>query len=112
MSEQRTARQQITDEVTSWPGVEAGIGSRGEYGFTVGRRQIGHLHGDRVAHFGFPRPVWTELMEKGRVVRHPIDHPGWAARSIETDDDIRAVIELIRLNYDRVTARNGPPTTV
>ena len=62
--------------------------------------------------FGFPRPVWTELMEQGRVVRHPIDHPGWAARSIETDDDIWAVIELIRLNYDRVTARNGPPTTV
>jgi hypothetical protein len=103
------ASDRITKEVTSWPGVEAGIGKRGEYGFTVGRRQIGHLHGDRVAHFGFPRSVWTELMDQGRVVRHPIDHPGWAARRIENDEDVRAVIELLRLNYDRVTARAGTP---
>ena len=34
----RTASQIITDEVTSWPGVEAGIGRRGEFGFTVGKR--------------------------------------------------------------------------
>ena len=61
MTDTRTASQIITDEVTSWPGVEAGIGSRGEYGFTLGKRQLGHLHGDYVAHFGFPKPVWEEL---------------------------------------------------
>ena len=37
MTDTRTASQIITDEVTSWPGVEAGIGSRGEYGFTLGK---------------------------------------------------------------------------
>ena len=107
MTATRTASQQITDEVTSWPGVEAGIGARGEYGFTVGRRQIGHLHGDHAAHFGFPRSVWEELMAQGRVVRHPIDKPGWAARRIESDADVRDVIALLRLNYDRVVARYG-----
>ena len=35
MTDTRTASQIITDEVTSWPGVEAGIGSRGEWGFTL-----------------------------------------------------------------------------
>jgi Family of unknown function (DUF5519) len=105
----RTASEQITEAVTSWPGVEAGIGARGEFGFRVGRREIGHLHGDRAAHFGFPRSVWDELMEQGRVVRHPIDKPGWAARRIEGDDDVRDVIELLRLNYDRVVARHGVP---
>jgi Family of unknown function (DUF5519) len=105
----RTASEQITEAVTSWPGVEAGIGARGEFGFRVGRREIGHLHGDRAAHFGFPRSVWDELMEQGRVVRHPIDKPGWAARRIEGEDDVRDVIELLRLNYDRVIARYGVP---
>jgi Family of unknown function (DUF5519) len=109
MSSQPTASEQITAEVTSWPGVEAGLGERGEFGFRVGRRQIGHLHGDRAAHFGFPRQVWTELMEQGRVGPHPIDHPGWAARRIENEDDVRDVIELLRLNYDRVVARYGLP---
>jgi luciferase-like monooxygenase len=107
MSETRTASQQITEEVTSWPGVEAGPGRRGEFAFTVGRREIGHLHGDRAAHFGFPKEVGTQLREEGRVGPHPVapHKPAWAARRIETEEDVRDVIALMRLNYERVVAR-------
>lgn len=107
MTEQRTASQQITDEVTSWPAVEAGPGRRGEFAFTVGRREIGHLHGDHAAHFGFPKEVGARLRDEGRVGPHPVapDKTAWAARRIESADDVRDVIELIRLNYDRVMAR-------
>ncbi len=108
MSEFNGANALITAEVTSWPGVEAGPGSRGEYAFTVGRRQIGHLHGDRAAHFSFPKAVWTELYEQGRVDYHPVfpGKPGHASRRIESEDDVRDVIELLRLNYDRAQARS------
>jgi hypothetical protein len=104
-----TASQRITDEVTSWPGVQAGPGRRGEFAFTVGRREIGHLHGDHAAHFGFPKDVWEELRAQGRIVPHPVfpDRAGPAARRIEDDADVRDVIALLRLNYDRVTARDG-----
>jgi hypothetical protein len=106
-----TASERITKEVTSWPGVEAGPGRRGEFAFTVGRRQIGHLHGDHAAHFSFPKQVWAELFEQGRVVYHPVfpGKPGPAARRIESEDDVRDVIELLRLNYDRVASRYGLP---
>jgi hypothetical protein len=99
----------ITDEVTSWPGVEAGPGRRGEFAFTVGRREIGHLHGDHAAHFFFPKPLWRELREQGRIVHHPVfpGKEGPAARRIEGEDDVRDVIALLRLNYDRVAARHG-----
>ena len=105
-TETRTASEIITDEVTAWPGVTAGHGSRGEYGFTVGRKQIGHLHGDRVAHFGFPKAVWQELYDAGRITYHPVfpDKKGWAARQIESDDDVRDVIAMLRLNYDRAVS--------
>ena len=103
------ASETITREVTSWPGVEAGPGRRGEFAFRLGRREIGHLHGDRVAHFGFPRAVWRELMDAGRIVRHPIDHDGWGARAIRSPEDEAEVIALLRLNYDRATARDGVP---
>jgi Luciferase len=111
MSKALTASERITEEVTSWPGVEAGIGRRGEYGFTVGRRQIGHLHGDHAAHFSFPKEVGLALREEGRVVDHPVfpGKPGPAARRIDGEDDVRDVIELLRLNYDRVVARYGLP---
>jgi hypothetical protein len=114
MSESPTASERITEEVTSWPGVEAGIGRRGEFGFTVGGRQIGHLHGDHAAHFGFPKDVGARLREEGRVGPHPVapTKPAWAAKRIETDEDVLDVIELLRLNYDRVVARHGLPEQV
>ena len=103
------ANARITAEVTSWPGIEATTGSRGEWSFRLGKREIGHLHGDRVAHFGFPRAVWAELMDAGRVTEHPIRHPGWAARAITSEEDLRDVVALLRLNYDRAVGRSGVP---
>ena len=100
----QSASQIIIAEVTGWPGVEAGPGRRGELAFRVGRREIGHLHGDRSAHFSFPKQVWAELFEQGRVGYHPVfpGKPGPGARRIESDEDVRDVIALMRLNYERV----------
>jgi len=100
-----TASRRITDEVSSWPGVEAGPGRRGEFAFRLGRRELGHLHGDRAAHFNFPKAVWTELVHEGRIGPHPVfpDAQGPAARAIKSEDDVRDVIALMRLNYDRLT---------
>ena len=100
------ASRKITDEVTSWPGVTAGHGKRGEFAFTFGGREIGHLHGDRAAHFGFPREVGAQLREQGRVGPHPVNPHStkMAARGIEREDDVSDVIALMRLNYDRVAA--------
>jgi hypothetical protein len=99
-----TAHDTITAEVTSWPGVEAATGTRGEWSFTVGRKEIGHLHGSHAAHFAFPKSVWAELKEQGRIDDHPIfpGRIGLASRRIESEDDVLDVIELLRLNYDRV----------
>jgi hypothetical protein len=112
MSKSQSASQRITAEVTSWPGVEAGPGDRGEFSLRLGRRELGHLHGDHALHIGFPKAVWNELYEQGRIDYHPVfpGKPGYAARRIETEDDVRDVIELLRLNYDRGVARHGLPT--
>jgi hypothetical protein len=112
MTREPTASQLIVSEVGSWPGVRVGPGARGaSVAFLVGRREIGHLHGDRAAHFSFPKDVWDELRREGRVVPHPVfpDARGPAARRIETEDDVREVVELLRLNYDRAIARHGLP---
>jgi hypothetical protein len=111
MSITQTASERITEEVTSWPGVSAGPGRRGEFAFNVGRKEIGHLHGDRVAHFGFPKRVWTELFEAGRIGYHPVfpGKPGFGARAIEDDADVSDVIAMMRLNYERVVDQGQSP---
>jgi hypothetical protein len=106
-----SASDTITDAVTAWPGVTAGRGSRGEWAFKVGRREIGHLHGNHAAHFSFPKDVWAQLFEQGRIGYHPVfpGKLGPAARQIDGDADVRDVIALLRLNYDRA-ARHQPRT--
>lgn len=107
-----TASERIIEQVGSWPGVSIGPGDRGaSIAFRVGRRELGHLHGDHAAHFSFPKDTWDELRWEGRIVPHPVfpEARGPAARRIETDADVRDVIDLLRLNYDRVVKRHGLP---
>jgi Family of unknown function (DUF5519) len=111
MGDGQRPSERITEEVISWPGVTAGPGQRGEFSFKVGRREIGHLHGDRAAHFGFPKAVWQSLFKAGRIDYHPVfpGRPGFGARGIETEADVEDVIALMRMNYERVVAKLGLP---
>jgi hypothetical protein len=109
MPELASPSQRITEEVGSWPGVEAGHGRRGELAFKVARREIGHLHGDHAAHFFFPKDTWDELVAQQRIVSHPVfpDRRGPAARRIDDDRDVDEVIALFRLNYELALARRA-----
>src|SRR3954449_10345629 len=101
-----TASEEITAEVTGWPGVTAGHGSRGEFSFKVGRREIGHLHGDHAAHFGFPKDVWQELYDQGRGSYQP-GFPGkarWGPRRGGGPGSLPGALALRRLNYDRAAS--------
>jgi Family of unknown function (DUF5519) len=110
----QTPQERITEAVTSWPGVEAGPGRRGELAFRVGGREIGHLHGSRAAHFVFPKEVGVRLREERRVIDHPVfpGRSGPAARRIEGEADVQEVIRLLRMNYDRIVAVRGVPEQV
>ena len=111
MTRTQTASEMVTEEVTSWPGVDAGPGRRGEFAFTLGRRELGHLHGNHAFHGGFTRKVWQELFDQGRIDYHPVfpGKPGFGARAIESEEDVRDVIAMIRLNYERAVERHGLP---
>ena len=107
MSSRISPSQRITETVISWDGVTAGFGRHGEFAFKVYGREIGHLHGDRAAHFFFDRKTWNALKTAGRITPHPIfpDRQGPAARRIASEEDVDDVIALMRLNYDAVVAR-------
>jgi hypothetical protein len=106
-----TPHDRITAEVTSWPDVSAATGSRGEWSFRIGRREIGHLHGNTVAHFFFAPETWLELAAAGRITYHPVfpEKVGPAARRIASDADVDDVIALLRLNYERRAGSDVDP---
>ncbi|MGH2775155.1 MAG: luciferase family protein [Actinomycetota bacterium] len=50
----------------------------------------------------------------GRIDYHPVfpDRPGPASRRIEDEDDVRDVIELLRLNYVPIRRKKSRPDVV
>ena len=61
-----TIHDAIAREVLSWPGVTKGRHRFGGTEFRCGHRELGHLHGSRLADLPFPLLVRDEL-----VVRRP-----------------------------------------
>ena len=103
--------ERIAGEVGAWPGIEVDRSEEGEVAFKLGVRELGHLHGDGVAHFSFPKSTWRELHDRGRITHHPVfpGQEGPGARRITTESDERDVVALFRSIYDRVVARLGVP---
>jgi hypothetical protein len=100
--------ERILRAVTAWPGITTDVGEYGETDFLLNGRSIGHVHGGHMADIPFPRPVRDELVAAGRTGPHHV-HPdsGWTTLYIRTDADVDETIALLRINYDRVTARAG-----
>jgi Family of unknown function (DUF5519) len=95
----------IAAAVMEWPGVTAEAHRFGGVEFRLGRRELGHLHGDRLADIPFPKRVRDELLKAGRVrPHHVLPDSGWASRTIGSAEDADDVVALLRLNYDRAAA--------
>ncbi|HEY0415224.1 MAG TPA: luciferase family protein [Gaiellaceae bacterium] len=92
----------IEREVGSWDGVTTHPHRFGGVEFRFGRREIGHLHGKRWADLPFQRRIRDMLVETGRAQpHHVLPHTGWVSKQISSDADVRDVIELFRLGYER-----------
>ena len=92
----------IEREVSSWEGVTAHAHRFGGISFRVGRRELGHLHGERWADLAFHRRIRDMLVETGRAQpHHVLPHTSWVSKQIRDEDDLREGIELVRLGYER-----------
>src|SRR5689334_12375200 len=98
----------IAREVSTWPDVTVGRHRFGGTEFRRGSRELGHLHGSRLADLPFPLLVRNELVAAGRAEAHHV-HPesGWVSYFIKDSADVDLVVALFRLNYERPWARHG-----
>ncbi len=100
--------ERIKQEVLSWPGVTAHPHRFGGVEFRLGHREIGHLHGDRLADLPFPTRIRNELVAAGRAVpHHVLPDSGWVSFHVRSIDDVEAASGLFRQNYERLAALSG-----
>lgn len=96
----------ITREVEAWPGVSAHPHRFGGVEFRCNGHEIGHLHGGRQADLPFPVRMRKELVAAGKAeLHHMLPDTGWVTFYIRGPADVAAVVELFRLNYERIVAR-------
>ena len=97
-----SVEERIVAEVGAWNGVTTHSHRFGGVEFRVGRRELGHLHGSRLADLPFPVRVRERLVAEGKAQPHHIlPESGWVSVPIRTDDDVQRVVELFRMNYER-----------
>jgi hypothetical protein len=97
-----TIAAKIQKQVASWPGVTAAVHGGGMIFFHVVKREIGHLHGNRLADLPFPVRIREQLVAERKVDLHYL-HPktGWTTYYINSEQDVAPIVELFRLNYGR-----------
>ena len=97
----RGAREKIHQAVTGWDGVTAEPHRFGGTEYRLGRREIGHIHGDYLVDIPFPRKVRDELVSAGRAEpHHVLPETGWVSFYIRQEADVERAIELLRLSFE------------
>jgi hypothetical protein len=95
-------QQRIIREVTAWGGVTTAPHRFGGVELRVGRRELGHLHGNKLADLPFPVRVREQLVAAGKAQPHHVmPESGWISYYIRDERDVDDVVALFRLNYDR-----------
>jgi len=106
-----SAHEIIRDEVLSWPGVTEAPHRFGGMEFRLGKRELGHLHGDYLADLPFPVRIREELVRDGKAMPHHIlPQSGWVSYPIRDADAVPGALDLFRLAYERAMGANNGDT--
>lgn len=90
----------IVTEVVEWDGVESGEHRFGGTEFTLGPREIGHVHEWGILDIAFSRRVRDRLVTEGKTEPHHIyPESGWTTFYVEGADEVDDALWLLRLSY-------------
>ena len=93
----------LVEEVSGWEGVTVAPGRFGSTRFMVGRRELGHLHGETTLDMPLPPPMKAELIERGEARQHRWAKPdsGWVTIELEPGPaGVERGVALLRERYE------------
>jgi hypothetical protein len=108
------AQHKIDVVVSGWPGVTSGPHRFGGTEWRLGKREIGHIHGDEMVDIPFPKHLRDELIAAHQVEAHHVrPDSGWVTLPLGDDEDLKWAVVLLRHSYElarqRVAQRTGRP---
>ena len=102
--------ESIQKEILSWPFVTAETHKFGGTEFRLNKREMGHIHGERLVDLPFPMTIRNELVSSGRVSpHHVLPQSGWVSYWINNGEkDVPEVLELFRMRYEQLQPKSRP----
>jgi hypothetical protein len=101
------AHDVLERELLTWEGVESRAHRFGGREYRLGRREIGHVHGDELIDIPLPRRVRDEVVAAGRAdPHHVLPNSGWISVRLRKPEDVKNGIELLRLSYELALEQN------
>ncbi|NJN98358.1 MAG: DUF5519 family protein [Anaerolineales bacterium] len=95
------AKEQITQALLAWEGVTTEPHRFGGTEYRLGRREIGHIHGDYLVDIPFPKKVRDEVVAAGRAEPHHIlPKTGWISFYLRQPADVEEAISLLRQSFE------------
>src|ERR671914_1225453 len=94
----------VEREVLKWPGVTSEPGRFGAVAFRYGKREIGHIHRDRIADLPVTAEMREVILSEGRARPHRAGVKGYISYPLEGREDVSVVLEILGQNYDRAKA--------
>jgi hypothetical protein len=102
------AAQRIQTELLSWPQVEAHPHRFGGTEYRIGKRELGHIHGDYLVDIPFPTKVRDEIVSAGLAEPHHIlPDSGWISLYLREAADVEQAIRLFRRSFDLARKQKG-----
>jgi hypothetical protein len=102
------AHEKIHAVAMSWPEVTAHSHRFGGTEYRLGKRELGHIHGDALVDIPFPKKVRDEIIAAGRAdAHHILPESGWVSFYLNTAADIDNAIALLKQSYDLALAQQA-----
>lgn len=106
----RGASEQITQAALTWDGVQIAPHRFGGVEFRLGRREIGHIHGDSLIDIPFPTRIQREVVAAGLAEpHHLLPDSGWVSVYIRESADIERATRLLHQSYELARRQKGQP---
>ncbi len=95
------AQQKVHEAVLSWPSVTAHPHRFGGTEYRLGKRELGHIHGDHLVDIPLPKKVRDEIIAAGRAKpHHVLPDSGWISFYLNDSTDVEKAIGLLRQSFE------------
>jgi hypothetical protein len=95
------AKKRIESELQDCAGISAQPHRYGGTEYRLGRREVGHVHGDHLVDIPFPKDVRDALVSAGRAEAHHIlPKSGWVSVYLREPHDVDRAIELLQYSFE------------